>query len=308
MSTQKPLGISIFLHVLVFVGGIASSFLGGCKEHTIEAPHVFDVMNIPLTQESPKGKTSKSSSVQTRSAPMPNLKLPNIKPLVAPPEAEPEPEPPAEVEPPKAPVEVDPPKKVEPKQPQKTEKSKAPSEPEPDSDVSVPVKKTSPTTKKATDTAAKPVAYEKFAESHNLNKSKPSTSPQPKSVTGETVKTPKFNAEKFSNALSKGIEDIELKLPAGSGVSKGMTDAMNVFGNSLRNRIEQAWSRPSVTGRAIINIIVGADGSITASLLKSSGNELFDKSVLEAVRSVRRMPLPPGGDTLTFELPFSIYE
>lgn len=271
MPLKKSIQISLFFHLLILAVGLLATLLGGCKD-TVRPDHVFEMVDLSAADFLP----TPQPEPQPRPAPqrLPQLQVPDIQPPA--PEPEPEVTPPAPLPKPKPQTPPPPKPKAEPKP------TPAPPKPKPE--------------------PPKTINYEKFTQTHELPKNAPKPQPKPR----PTVQAPTFDVSKFSESLNKSLEQIELKLPANSSLSKAEKDALQAYGNALRSRSEQAWSKPNLVGRAVVSIEVASDGTLTARLTQSSGNDLFDRSVMEAIRSLRKMPPPPGGKPVNFELPFSI--
>lgn len=82
--------------------------------------------------------------------------------------------------------------------------------------------------------------------------------------------------------------------PEGSGTApSGGADYYSV----VVNKIRQQWVYPETLDRdmeAVISIRVAKDGGVTIDRLeKSSGNRLFDRSVLSAIAKASPLPTPP---------------
>ncbi|MFO0754382.1 MAG: cell envelope integrity protein TolA [Thermodesulfovibrionales bacterium] len=84
--------------------------------------------------------------------------------------------------------------------------------------------------------------------------------------------------------------------PGGSGAApSGGAD----YSSLVANKIRQQWVYPETLDRdleAVISIRVAKDGSVTIDRLeKSSGNRLFDRSVMSAIAKASPLPAPPPG-------------
>ena len=81
------------------------------------------------------------------------------------------------------------------------------------------------------------------------------------------------------------------------------------YGEALVARLNAAWIRPpSLSGRelrAVASFRVNRDGTLSnARIVRSSGNSLFDQSVLQVFRTVTRVDRPPAQAVRTYEIPF----
>lgn len=146
-------------------------------------------------------------------------------------------------------------------------------------------------------------SYADFANEHKLPEDKaPAPKPRPR------VDLPDFNTDKMKNALARDIESVKLNLPANSNLTAAQQEALASFGNQLRAHLEKRWKKPGIFAQAILTVNVSPDGSLSARLKKSSGDTLFDRSVLNAVKAVGKMPPPPGGKSASFDIPFTMTE
>lgn len=69
----------------------------------------------------------------------------------------------------------------------------------------------------------------------------------------------------------------------------------------LRRRIQETLQYPAaarrrgLSGTVLVEVNVQPDGSIGAvAVVTSSGHEVLDEAALEAIKSLRREPFPPG--------------
>lgn len=81
--------------------------------------------------------------------------------------------------------------------------------------------------------------------------------------------------------------------PGSGGASSGGVD----YQSTVMNKIKQQWIFPESIDKdllAVIIIRIAKDGSITIGKIeKSSGNPLFDRSALSAIRKASPLPPPP---------------
>ena len=79
----------------------------------------------------------------------------------------------------------------------------------------------------------------------------------------------------------------------------GDTD-IKVYGKLADQKIKENWRYPLLKNSNLISeveITIGRDGNIISyKLTKSSGNQLFDNSVIKAILETKKLPPPPIGE------------
>lgn len=98
-------------------------------------------------------------------------------------------------------------------------------------------------------------------------------------------------------ALEKPIE-VAGAQTEGAGENTGNED--DNYGNIIQQAIQQQWAYAGFKTSglsATVTIKIGRDGKITVqNIEKSSGDTLFDRSVIKAVLNASPLPPPPGGE------------
>jgi len=126
------------------------------------------------------------------------------------------------------------------------------------------------------------------------------------------VTVPKLDTRQLVENLGRLLIDDPEQLSAES-LSNADRQALNRYIAVLKNALNRAWDKPEGLGgqplEAIARFIVEPDGSITApSLALSSGNVMFDKSVLSAFTKVRGVGPTPGRTTYRLSLTFRMVD
>ncbi len=97
-----------------------------------------------------------------------------------------------------------------------------------------------------------------------------------------------------------------------SSVSMSATqvNALNSYVDSLAARLQAAFNPLGTNGlEALVEFTVQADGTISPFRIKrTSGNEAFDRSVLNVFQRLRRYNQPPDGKSHTWEINFRSVE
>lgn len=237
----------------------------GGCKEKLRPDHVFEMVELPSLPSTQDAPTQTAP----QPSPMPKLKVRDI-PEPTLPEPEPEPQP----------------------QPKPTPKPEPPKETAPQKPTPKPEPKPTP----------EKVSYQDFASTHELPKEQPK--PTPKKT--KPVKLPQIDTSRLAKELTKGVEAISLQLPEGRSLSGSEKNELAEYGNALRAKLSKAWRKPGgVIARAEVAISVTPDGKLSARIVKSSGNALFDQSVLDAVKRISPMHAPPSGKAEVFTLGLS---
>lgn len=158
---------------------------------------------------------------------------------------------------------------------------------------------------------------------------KPAPKPQPKAAKPEPAPKkmsyaqfikeqgkPKPQKKKTSTVKpidTRAIAD-ELKVVLSSSTAKNAapTDqdlaAIQAYNKRLRSRIDAVWKKPTTSSDlgATVQFSLNSKGDIYGvKIVKSSGNELFDTSILEAFKAVGNAGLPPNKQGGTYQVRFS---
>ncbi len=194
-----------------------------------------------------------------------------------------------------------------PPEPEATAQKDAPPEPPPDKDDIVeptPVKKDTkkPVAKK--DDTKKPDASKKIEVSKKLVRRgvslpKPTTSRKSKLTPEEIAALLKRGVgigsrSSMSDADLRRILNTDAKFGKGSPITQEL-----LYFEMVRQILYRAWDQPGSLGvvglSTRVELTVGADGTILSSrMVGPSGNTVMDNSVMQAVRSVRRLTGVPG--------------
>lgn len=114
---------------------------------------------------------------------------------------------------------------------------------------------------------------------------------------GEEVKPARPDPPAIS---SSKINELFKKMnPSSSPVRSASPGQFNAYYASVMRKLLSAWKPPSsvssVSVPAEVKISIRKNGSITKrALMKSSGNPLFDRTVMDAARSITMLPRPPA--------------
>jgi TonB family protein len=116
--------------------------------------------------------------------------------------------------------------------------------------------------------------------------------------------------------LSRALAALDRELnSANQGGGGGAEDGAGLglagaYADSVASRIKPNWAMAERADRAnyiaIVSLSIGADGLIRSAVIKSSsGNGLFDASILQAVRATRQVEPPPGPEYFNMDITFS---
>ncbi|MFO7801196.1 MAG: cell envelope integrity protein TolA [Desulfovermiculus sp.] len=163
-------------------------------------------------------------------------------------------------------------------------------------------------------------------------KPKPQEPQRPKS--GEEAQTPESVMQEAMQDISAQAEDEEktdqdvlaqelaqLREKAakqgvdleGLGSTSSVRGAENVYGNVIRAQIQSNWRFPDIGQKADlkaeVEIRINSQGEITGhSLVRSSGNNQFDASVLRAIARTGTLQSPPNPDLQTIRIVFYLQD
>ncbi|MGE9293658.1 MAG: TonB family protein [Puniceicoccales bacterium] len=162
---------------------------------------------------------------------------------------------------------------------------------------------------------------------------KPTPTPKPKSEPKPTPKptTPTMTAAEFNKKFGKPSQakpkpvkpaatpTLRVSQPVvRSNTSAGSSNpadqrALESFIARLRRQIELAWDKPeSLEGTevyAVVNVTVQPNGSLNPVVLVTpSGSQIFDSSILTAVRRARNIGGAPSGQAVTVSYTFRMIE
>ena len=137
---------------------------------------------------------------------------------------------------------------------------------------------------------------------------KPQPRPEPvkpekttwKAKSADEIKLGKrIDAEPTAPALSANEIRQALSGVTKTGSPTGSPDAINRYLAQVRSFFYARWTPPatasSVSGSTVVRIMIRKNGQIrTRANVSSSGDPLFDRTVMEAVNSVSMLPAPPS--------------
>ncbi|SFH73382.1 cell envelope integrity protein TolA, partial [Modicisalibacter xianhensis] len=122
-------------------------------------------------------------------------------------------------------------------------------------------------------------------------------------------------AEAAQKAAASSLDNLIAGEAEAIANAKQAAQASNGFINLVRHAIEQAWILPaSATNqlRAVVRIQLLPTGElVSARIIESSGDSVFDRSVLQAVeraapfREIRELPLAAQSQFREFNLDFN---
>ena len=274
-SVNPAFRASVILHlaliVLLFLITVAKFFLP--KEQV----HVFEMVSPPA----PSNPRQDSVSAE----PLPDLVLPDVKPLEIPTPVVPKVEP---VEPP-----VEPPVKLPVEPP-----VKPPVEPPVKPPVEPPVKPPVEPKKE------KLMSYTDFLK-ENPKSSKPRKTQSSKT----SLNVPTINTEKFSANLESKLKTVD------KGTTNTLTSdersALQRYGDQLNRRLNSAWMKPANLSGLNLEVTVVFDVSSSGRISNirfhpGSGNASFDESVKAAFSKVGSGGITPTGQSHTFTMSFKM--
>ena len=137
--------------------------------------------------------------------------------------------------------------------------------------------------------------------------------PQPRTRTQPTqqrttVQAPSINVDASLKSLSSILDSTSQR--QAESMTASQRDALAAYIGRLRSSIEIAWDRPKgipAGFETVIEFSIAPSGAISnARIVRSSGNQVLDASVLNAVRSARAVGQLPASKTMSFMLPFRI--
>lgn len=156
-----------------------------------------------------------------------------------------------------------------------------------------------------------------------IKKKPPAQQPKPKPIPLQPKPTPapKYTQNDIKKLLGEAVKDVGSGAAPlghyGAGSGGGVYDPLGWYYAMVRAAMYEAWQQPSALGgqKGLVTsalIKVKRDGLIvTRELVRSSGNQLMDRSVLDAMESVKQLQaLPPGfgGDYKEITIDFALTE
>lgn len=125
---------------------------------------------------------------------------------------------------------------------------------------------------------------------------------------GGAIKVSKIDAKGIREGVVGGTRDDGKGGAGGTALTREEQDLLETYFALLKQRIRDAHEKPAGLSDQIsaeAEFYVGADGSISrTSIVKSSGNAEFDKSVLTALRDAHTIGARPDGKGSTLRVRF----
>jgi TonB family protein len=128
------------------------------------------------------------------------------------------------------------------------------------------------------------------------------------------ARRPPRRGEDLSSALADLGREIggpgQARQGGGAGTEGTGLGVAGAYADSVASRIKPNWAMAERTDRtnyvAVVSLNISAEGVILNSAIKtSSGNGLFDASVLQAIRATRQVEAPPGTEYMRLDMTFS---
>ena len=99
----------------------------------------------------------------------------------------------------------------------------------------------------------------------------------------------------------------------GDGQGTGDATLLQVYAAKVKDRIKRNWRYPAMGQSqdltATVEVRISDDGQVQkAILIKESGKEDFDTSVLRAVRETENLPKPPEASLKVLQINFNLRE
>lgn len=159
------------------------------------------------------------------------------------------------------------------------------------------------------------ISYNDFLKNHPLTKNPTKTNPQ--KTISKTVPSPKSTP---SPPAIKSLAELSplpsTQFPALSSQVATTPNKSNEFNNyilSVKNCIDLEWQKPNHTSgytqETIVQFTINPNGILqNFRLIQRSGSKEFDASIEQAFSALPSLPLPPKGQTHTFELAFNLHQ
>jgi len=135
---------------------------------------------------------------------------------------------------------------------------------------------------------------------------------------GEAQEEAKKSEESAQDILSRELASIEQtvdrnRTAQGAGGRPRGTTVADIYSHIVETRIKEHWRFPSFGGsdnlQAEVELQIDAGGRIIEyALVKKSGRNDFDRSVLRAVDETEKLPSPPREDIRTIRVTFNLQE
>lgn len=272
-----PLTISLLLHGLI-IAMLAFNFKFA-SEPKIPPPQPKIIMAELVKLDAVPSATPTKGKPED--APPADITEPVPKPEPEPPKPEPKPEPP-KPEPPKPEPKVEPPKPDPAKQKQELEKKQ-----QLEKDKQAEKQKLLEKEQAKAEAAKKEAAKKAEEQKQEAEKKRKEDEAQRKKQQDDAARKAREQAEKVALAKAMAAEEQAM---AAANAQEAVTNLQSLIQRAVQNN----WSRPPTARigmRAILSIQMLRTGEITdATVVKSSGNEAFDRSAVAAVKRTGQIP------------------
>jgi TonB family protein len=124
---------------------------------------------------------------------------------------------------------------------------------------------------------------------------------------------PRFSPDAIRSRLSKAVNSVKAGPPgAGPGTNAGPSGGGSQFGeyySMLSSILYEAWDTPGTATPSmstVVRVRISSDGALSfLTIVKKSGSDIMDESVVSAVVKTKKVPPPPAGlapeVTITFQ-------
>ncbi len=153
------------------------------------------------------------------------------------------------------------------------------------------------------------------AKKRRVVKKRPSSFPTPaqikRSILARALRDVSQEAEKETDSQKIVEEEIKKLKKEQINTSSSMVAGYNIelYSKIVEQKIKQNWRYPAISGlslKATVDILVSKDGKISSyKIVKGSGKEDFDNSVIKSILETKVLPPPPQGRGVKIIISFS---
>lgn len=143
--------------------------------------------------------------------------------------------------------------------------------------------------------APKKMSYEQFVKEQGKPKPRKKKAKKPQDIDTQAITNELKVVLSSSNSASAPLSNNDLA-------------AIQAYNRRLRTKIDAVWKKPTTSGDlyTTVQFRLNSLGSIyEVKIVKSSGNELFDASILQAFKKVANAGPPPNKQEGTYQVRFS---
>lgn len=274
LNKRRAWGISIGLHLSVFVIALLSMAVQWFLHRQKEPPHVFELVSAPAfstpTPTQTPQQTQQEQPTPTPEEPLLQQQMPDLKPV------EPIQLPPEEVP---APVVT----QTKPKTVQ--EKPKVQPKPEPPK--------------------PKVISFNDFAQKNPI-KTPTQTQTKPKT---RQVDIPKIDSQDIVRSLQSSLADTA-SIQQMNSMSSDQQAELQRYYAIIKQAIDVHFKAPNgLSSRLITKVRFHVDGNgrlSGASIVSSSGNSIFDQAAMDTFKRISRVSPPPGNRSFSFVINFTM--